>query len=191
MTKETIENLPGILRNHICAMRRVSRDDSRASYMCESSIKVIDFDKIPKDYSRIMKLPVMPASNDALYISADSKWHFIEFKNGTVDKLNIHRKIYDSIIMLIELGIIPNFHFARENINYILVYNSNNYSKVPESESREANFSYILKLAQEESRLFGVEKLEKYLVRETHTYTKELFEKNFVIPMEQQENHFE
>ncbi len=187
MTEEIIQNLHELLNKHECTLKKASFDRSKANYMCESQLKVINFDNIPNEYCREKHLPCLPKSNDALYITEDGSWHFIEFKNGSIDKADLYRKIYDSIIMLLELGIIPNLDFARENISYILVYNSDKYPKIPKSESREENYSYIMRIANTEERLFEIEKFEKYLFKETHTYSKELFNTKFIVPMESNE----
>ena len=39
-----------VLQSHICSLKRASFDDSNKIYMCESSLKVINFDKIPNPY---------------------------------------------------------------------------------------------------------------------------------------------
>lgn len=93
MTEETIKKLPDILKKHVCTLKKASLDDSRSSNMCESTVKVIDFDKIPNEYSRGKGFPGVPNSNDALYIGVEGKWYFIEFKNGSIDKANIYRKL--------------------------------------------------------------------------------------------------
>lgn len=36
-----------VLQSHICSLKRASFDDSNKIYMCESPLKVINFDKIP------------------------------------------------------------------------------------------------------------------------------------------------
>lgn len=187
MTDDIINKLPAILREHICSVKRASMDDSKKSFMCESSMKVINFDKIPNEYSRGKGWLAVPHSNDALYISVDNQWYFIEFKNGTIDKSDVFRKIYDSLIMLIELDIIPDFDYARKNINYMLVYNSDKYPQTPPSKNREATYSYVFRLAQTEEKLFDIGKFDAYLFNETHTYTKEEFYTNFILPMEQSE----
>ncbi len=184
MTEDIISNLPDIFRNHICTLRKASLDDSNKCNMCESTLNVIHFDKIPNEYCRGKGWSSVPKSNDALYICADGTWYFVEFKNGSIDKSSLFRKLYDSIIMLIDLNIIPDFEFSRNTVNYILVYNSNKYPTVQESESRTESFSYILRLAHKEEKLFDVENFEKYLFKETHTYSKEIFESNFVKLME-------
>lgn len=187
MTKEIIEKLPDLLKNHICTMKKASFDNSRNISMCDSLLTVVDFDKIPKDYARGKRWRCVPNSNDALYISVKGYWYFIEFKNGSIDRADIYRKMYDSMIMLIEMGIIPDFEFCRKNIRYILVYNSEKYGVIPQSEGRDMNFNYILQLSETEERLFGINKLEQYLFYKTHTYSKPLFEQNFLNQMEEEE----
>ena len=187
MTEDVIRKLPEALSRHICTLRKASTDSSNDAQMCGSPLKVVNFDKIPKEYSCGKNRPFMPRSNDALYIGKDDVWHFIEFKNGKIDKSEIYRKIYDSIIMLIEMGLVPDFEFLRSHAEYILVYNSDKYPVIQESESRSENFSYLFNLAKEEERLFDIEKFEHYLFHKTHTYTKERFQTCFVTPMEKQE----
>lgn len=43
-----------------------------------------------------------------------------------------------------------------------------------------ANYNYIFEHAKVEQKLFDVDKLEGYLLKETHTFTKEMFEEKFV-----------
>lgn len=187
MTEETIELLHETLKRHVCTLKKTSMDETNNECMCDSKMKVVNFDKIPSEYARGRGWSGVPCSNDALYVSAEGKWYFIEFKNGEIQKDQVYRKLYDSLIMLIDLNIIPDFEFVRNNINYILVYNSKKYDKIPDSPERDRNYGYFLELAQQEKKLFGIDKFEKYLFRETHTYTKSLFEEKFVLPMEREE----
>lgn len=186
MTEENILKLPEILRERTTTLKTVSKDKSNGIFMTESKIRVVNFDKLPKVYARGKGWPFMPKSNDALYVD-DDQWFFIEFKNGEVEKDDIYRKLYDSLIMLIELDVISGFQFSRSNINYILVYNSQKYPRCQESKSRKAGFDYIMNLAKMEERLFGMELFEGYLFKKVHTYTKELFESEFVAVMESKE----
>lgn len=188
MTEEKIASLHELLKEHICTLKKTSLDGTNKEYMCNSKMKVIHFDKIPNKYAKGKGWTGVPKSNDALYIDAQGKWYFVEFKNGRVHKSDIYRKIYDSLIMLIDCKIVPDFDFVRNNINYILVYNPEKCDKIPESPSRDKNYDYFFKLAKQEKKLFEVDKFEKYLFNETHTYTPDLFEKNFVHPMECEEN---
>lgn len=47
MTDEVKDNLPELLK-HITTLKKTSWDKQKREYMCESKMKVIDFDKIPK-----------------------------------------------------------------------------------------------------------------------------------------------
>jgi len=177
---------PEMLQKYLSTLKKASKDKNNGIFMTESKIQVVDFDKVPDKYSKVKKISSIPKSNDALYIKGN-RWYFIEFKNGSIDKADIYRKIYDSLIMLVEMEIIENFEFSRENINYILVYNSDKYGKAQKSEAREEINNYIEKLAKDEEKLFEVWKFEGYLFKATHTYTKELFQERFVSLVEKGE----
>lgn len=187
MTEETIRKLPIQLSKHICTLKKASMDTTNKISMCGSLMKVVDFDKIPNEYARGKGWVGVPKSNDAIYIDIHNGWFFIEFKNGEVRKEEIYRKIYDSLIILIEWGIIPDLDFARKNMQYILVYNEKKYGKVQPSEAREQHSDYVMRLAKQENCLFGIDDFEKYLFLETHTYTEQLFEEKFVEPKEIEE----
>ena len=189
MTEEVINRLPEELKEYICTLKRASMDTTNQKPMCESYLKVVNFDRIPNVYARGKGWSGVPKSNDALYVDTRGKWFFIEFKNGTVEKDDIYRKLYDSLIILMEWKIIPDVNFVRENINYILVYNEGKYGKAQKSAAREQNYNYFMKLAQQEERLFEIDKFEKYLFNKTHTYTKRQFEEFFVQPKEQEEEY--
>lgn len=188
MLEEVKNQLPDWLKDKsLCTLKKASFDGSKKVYMCNSKITVIDFDKIPKFYAKQKGIPSLPASNDALYIDMDGNWYFIEFKNGSIDRSNIYRKLYDSLIMLLELGVITDLEFVRKQGHYILVYNSENDKVIPNSDGRNANYSYIQSRSGVEKRLFDVDRFEKYLFRSTHTYTKIEFIDKFVNHMEKQE----
>lgn len=188
MLEEVRNQLPDWLKDKsLCTLKKASCDDSKKEYMCNSKITVIDFDKIPKLYAKQKGIPSLPTSNDALYIDMDGNWYFIEFKNGSIDKSNIYRKLYDSLIMLLELGVITDLEFVRKQGHYILVYNSENDKVIPNSDGRNAHYSYIQSRSGVEKRLFDVDKFEKYLFQSTHTYTKTEFIDKFVNRMEKQE----
>lgn len=187
MISERIDLLPDVLKRHMSSLKKISVDRNTSQYMCESTMKAVNFDKIPREYCKYKGVIPIPCSNDALYVSNDDKWYFIEFKNGSIDKANIYRKLYDSLIMLFELGVISNFAYAREKFFYILVYNDSKGFQVEKSPARDKAYSYFMELARQEKKLFEVEKLEKYLFQETHTYSKEEFQEYFILPMEKEE----
>lgn len=176
-----------ILDKHTCTLKKASKENNQNDYMTQSKIKVVNFDKLPSEYCKRMKVPDLPCSNDALYITQDDTWYMIEFKNGTIEKLQICQKFYDSVIMLLELGIIPDIQFVREHFVYILVYNSEKYPKEQESGSREQIYNHVRRRAKKEKEIFDVGKFENYLCKEAHTYTKEIFQEKFTEPMEAEE----
>ena len=187
MTKEVIDSLHEVLKNNICTLKRTSTDTTNKVAMCESKMIVVNFDNIPKEYVKDRDWDGVPKSNDALYVDVHGKWYFIEFKNGSIRKDDIYRKLYDSIIMLVDWKIFPDFEFVRNNVKYILVYNGEKYSKIQESKARSQNYDYIMKLANQEEKLFEIDRFEKYLFDETHTYTAVSFEKKFVRIKEEEE----
>lgn len=187
MTDNIINSLPSVFQQHICTLKKTSLDGTNNEYICDSVIRVINFDKIPNEYSKGKGWPCVPKSNDALYIDTSGKWYFIEFKNGSIEMRDIYRKIYDSLLMLIEMKIIPDINFCRTNIIYILVYNEKKYGNTTSSPNREAIFNHLFALSRQEERLFEVDKLEKYLLHETHTYTYDQFKDNFVRIKEREE----
>lgn len=52
MKDEVLAELPDILKEHTCTMKKASTDSAKNENMTECMIKVIDFDKIPNEYSR-------------------------------------------------------------------------------------------------------------------------------------------
>ena len=116
-------------------LKNLSKNNN--SYMTESDIIAISFDKAKDKYAREYRLKVMPKSNDALFQSKDHIF-FIEFKDGNIGyelqkdgdfRLdNIERKIYDSLFLFCDM---TNQHISdtRQYLTYILVYNYANSEK--------------------------------------------------------------
>lgn len=116
------------MQSMTATLKRCSKDDASFDYMTESRLLAVNFDRFSKYYCQVVKIAQQPKTNDALYCTEDGKWYFVEFKNGSIKKDEIYRKIYDSLIMLIEAGMIPDYQFSRENISYILD-ETNTYTK--------------------------------------------------------------
>lgn len=88
MDKNIIDKLPDILQSSIDTLKNTSYDSNNKEYMTECKDTVINFDKVVKNYYKYKNyegIDIIPKSNDALYISNDNEFYFIEFKNG---KLN-------------------------------------------------------------------------------------------------------
>ena len=183
MTKEAIEKLPEVMQSMTATLKHCSKDDASFDYMTESRLLAVNFDRFSKYYCQVVKIAQQPKTNDALYCTEDGKWYFVEFKNGSIKKDEIYRKIYDSLIMLIEAGMIPDYQFSRENISYILVYNKEKIMQEKQIKVNSAKNQIHRHIEQKQEKLFclfELEKLQGYILDETNTYTKEQFEQLFV-----------
>lgn len=130
MEMSDISLVPDIMRDerfgaHISTLREASANESGhgpVSYMTESDVPVVNFDKVMADYAGKFHADT-PASNDAL-LQAGDVFYFIEFKDGNM-KSEIHavrRKIFESLLVLGDmLG--RTISFSREHMVYVLVYN--------------------------------------------------------------------
>ncbi|WP_297712354.1 hypothetical protein [Clostridium sp.] len=208
-SSNNLEGLPDELRNNISTLKDVSYDNDNNEYMTNSNLKVIDFDKVKENYikNNMSNVKPNPKSNDALYLSKDGVWTFIEFKNGSIRNnivFDINKKIYDSLFILFdidfknsEIEFNNTISFSRSNINYILVYNKKKYdqngptglcdegikrqkSSLQQSKSRDYLSKRLFSHAKENFILFGLDQFKGYFFKEVFTYTKEEFEKNFV-----------
>ena len=81
MTEEIMNALPEKLKNYTCTLKKASTDTTHGKAMCQSTMKVVNFDKIPNEYARGREWNGVPKSNDALYIDTQNKRYFIELKN--------------------------------------------------------------------------------------------------------------
>lgn len=188
MKEETIHQLPKIFQDNICTIKNCSLyDKPNRKFMCDSQLTAINFDRIPKYYSQGKGWAAMPKSNDALYIKNHTEWYFIEFKNGTIRSDDIYQKIYDSILILLDLKLIPDLDFCRQNIHYILVYNKNKFKD--KSQSLQTVHAHTQNLAKGEQKLFDLANIQGRLFAQTHTYTLEEFTEHFLIPIEEWEKH--
>ncbi len=172
-----IEDYP-ILKNHRTKLKKTSKDDNskdNSSFMTESELEVINFDKVAKEYAREYKIIGLPTSNDALFINLDGEDIFIEFKNGKITpktQYNVAQKIYDSILMLTDI-LDKNIRYTREHMSYILVYNAEKNSKgdIAEHFTKKGG-NYFIK--------FNLERFKGYCFKDVYTYTKEEFSVHFV-----------
>ena len=89
--------------------------------VCEG-IKAVDFDSLVREwYKSRCKKTVKSA--DAFY-EHSHEVYLIEFKNGSCDMYTMQRKIYDSVIALVECGG-WSYSRARDQITAILVHDIN------------------------------------------------------------------
>ena len=171
-----INSYPIFLEN-ITTLKETSRsnpDGKTETFLTESQLQVVNFDKVKEEYVRPLGLPEQPFSNDALYMDGDGNLTFIEFKDGFTKEYDIRRKCFDSL--LIFTGIIDRGTcFTRENMDYILVYAPEKNEK-----SKDKISTYFSKKGGRELIKFRLGVFENYCFKEVHTYTPEEFEEKFV-----------
>lgn len=197
MEQSVIKNLPSILQ-YIYTLEQLSFDKANNQYITNTKKTAIDFDKVKDDYSTKNSLNKnAPKSNDALYISKNNIYYFIEFKIGELLKKNddknnndinikydvkkeLQLKIYDSIFTLSDIEdsngdkyIKDIVDFSKNNIEYILVYYSKNNGELKIN-------SHLLKKANINLDRFGLKKFKKFLLKEVYIYDEEEFEREFI-----------
>lgn len=186
-------------------LKDTSYDEDNKVYMVDCELEVCSFDDVKEWYvkNRIPLAKPNPKSNDALFFDKEEVF-FIEFKNGKINNavnFELNKKIYDSLLMLFDLGYVDSnerevdsISYTRENMNYILVYNEEKYLQVgatrqtkegfdrqkvevTASKHRDLLFSTVKKLANDELIKFGLDQFRNYLFKNVHTYTVKEFEK--------------
>lgn len=160
-------------------LKETSYDNKNNCYMVENEIQVIDFDLLKEKYctdkSDIPGANRAATSADAL-ISRDDKVYFIEFKNGNIKKREhkskIKSKLRDSVLIYCDITK-KDLDFARENVEYILVYNATKNS-LGEIQDR------ISSLGNSKFCHFGLEVLKGIFALDVKTYKVEEFAEYFL-----------
>ncbi len=158
-------------------LKNTSLDTSKspAFPMTKNENKVINFDKVVKDYVSSLNLKVTPKSNDALFKSKNGNIVFIEFKNGKLsdrEKFELKGKIFESVIILTELSD-KTTAFFREHMEYVLVFNE-------EACPQEKISSAVYKNSSKQMIKFGLEYFKGYLFKEVQTITQKRFNQDYI-----------
>lgn len=172
-----------VLEKNKTTLKQASLDDSenKKRYMTESLCSVIDFDKVKSQYSKGLHMTEEPCSVDAILSCKGKGIILIEFKNGCINELNIHKKVYDSTIIFCDITSKCVTDLRKEAI-FILVYGREKNKKcqpvleqqVPALESLADG---IAKNAGREIIRFGLSRYKNYCFKEVHTYTIVEFDK--------------
>lgn len=179
--------IPQIFERHKSTLKETSKDDhdkQNIDYMTESQKEVINFDEVVEEYKQILRLLKTPKSIDAL-VYTDTKKIFIEFKNGVIENpynreetkekiSDIKDKILNSVLIFNDITS-SQLYENRIFCDFILVYNG-------QKNSKQKIGSHVLKKGSSGGLIrFNLENLKKYCFRNVYTYTKEEFEKTFLI----------
>lgn len=160
-------------------------DSEKPESMTKSQVKTINFDKVKEKYIWGMKLTNTPCSNDALYITPDGEYYFIEFKNGKMTKakvFGVYNKIYDSLLIFNDI-IGENISFCRENVNFILVYNEekNPTDDIAGGENpRVAIGKHFSRKANKRFVRYDLNRYKKIYFKDVYTYTEKEFDEEFL-----------
>jgi hypothetical protein len=128
---------------------------------------VVDFDALKTDVCKTQKMLQGICSCDALYSRDETAYALIEFKNGEFDIHDLHRKISESLLLLLmEFG--ETVNWLRENTCFILVYN-----RIP-SKIRQ-NF-YVKKKAGKLEHYLQLTRFSPLFLKEVHAYSIEEFD---------------
>lgn len=179
-----------IFNNNLSTLKETSKDtDSKeVSYMTESTVRVVCFDKVKDEYIRGMKLSKTPCSTDALYLGKKDKICFIEFKNGKMSKAeiyNVYNKIYDSLLMFTDI-IDQSVTYCRNNVDFILVYNESKNPKEKQDSAKVSIGKYLAAKAKKKFVRFDLGQFERLYFREVFTYTEKEFEELFLSAIQEQ-----
>lgn len=197
------ENTPDYLKQFSSTIKETSTNNNGEVFI-DSGIEVINFDEVKNNINKKLK------SNDALFITQNNTWTFIEFKSGLI-RNDVEQdcivKIYDTILLTIniafekEIDYIANnpMQFFRNNCNYYLVYGNQNepYNEkymtdetkkylnavgyFQQNKSKNMIAKHIANKAKEHYILFGLHKFRGYLFKEVYTLSKDEFKKKFNI----------
>ena len=182
-----------IFKKSISTFKETSRDtDSQPpTYMTDSEVEVINFDKVKERYTKELRGVETPCSVDALYIDKEDNIFLIEFKNGKIDshkKYAIYNKIYDSLLIFNDI-IKETVSFCRENVSFILVYNGNKVVDESAHETQEDSSKiqiskFFHKKAKKKFVQFGLQQFERLYFKEVFTYTESEFNEMFLSRIE-------
>ncbi|MCH9277260.1 hypothetical protein JS533_013480 [Bifidobacterium amazonense] len=187
-------------RNLEYTLGDTSLDDKHEELMVESDLNAVNFDGLvgaicfAAPYNVSLRKPIVPCAPDALVISdRDRRWHLIEFKNGRVDEMQVIRKMYDSVLLAVDLGIVPDRSYFNEFASFILVYNPdrlsesqkgkedkdrrNKTAQIPKNRRAELirTQAYLKERAGQDLDPFGITKLKGYLFDEVIVQTQRRF----------------
>lgn len=176
-----------IFNKNLSTLKKTSRDTSTKpySYMTESLLQVVDFDKSKNQYASTQKMRDCPKSVDAVFQQTDGKIVFVEFKNGYIDRTveyEIKQKIYDSVLIFCDVVSMDVGTF-RQSAEFILVYNEEDNQSAEENKKSTVQFSKsyvdivskLGKLANKETVLWKLDFFENYCFSKLHTYNKAEF----------------
>lgn len=140
-------------------------------------LQAVNFDKVKENWYQ-ERFPNQVKSCDALYYH-DDNYYLLEFKTGKVNGLDVFRKIYDSIIGLMEHKKLT-LDECRRQLNVILIANhAENSPNAPLDNhlQKQSQWEYSMdKSFLEKLKDNDIRRLTNYLVKWAYRMTPDVFE---------------
>ena len=192
------------------SLKESSYSKTSKSYMTECEFEIINIDELVKQYDKIYKFRNPPSSVDSIYkfIKIKNELYLIEFKSGSfkqkkeiIDykdnedytnfeskKYEIYKKGYDSFITLMDLGIIKDLDYCKNNVVYILVYNENKKEEYKNQNNIFYSMKELSKSDYKNRKFQNMGGLERFLFKESYACTKDDFNTFIVAEFNKEEN---
>ena len=175
-----------IFNDNIVTLKETSKDDASGEFMTESQLKVINFDKVKREYTNSFSSSEDAATSVDAILQKNDNVVFIEFKNGRINdntRKNIKRKVSDTLLIFNDI-VGMDLSARRTDTEFILVYNSEknishediDEDEVQESVSKNKIVDHISKKAKKEIVRFKLEPYKGLYFKDVHTYSNERFE---------------
>lgn len=193
MNRDGYQKIPRPFKTYGCKSFReisISKGGKKQKYCVENSyvseLKAIEFDTVVAGlYASLQKdTGRRPCSVDALFYSGQDVYA-IEFKTGKVCTTDVVRKLYDSVMCLIEHAR-GSFDWARSHVVAVVVATKEMVEK--ESKNRDKNktssrtvfsraraYQRNPEIGEGRRPLWGLDKLEQILVSKVYTLSPEDF----------------
>lgn len=153
------------------------KEEGKKGFLTDLEKECINFDKLKEEYIRVNKIKCsgVPSSCDAL-LESNNELCFIEFKNGSFKDYEIIRKIYDSLLIFLDLTG-KTISFSRQYMSFYLVYNKN--TNLFDAENKDKIFNYRKKLSDSKRDTIK-SRFQKLFLKNVFIHTKEDFQEKFV-----------
>lgn len=177
-----VASLPSKYRAKVCSLKDSSYDETNKKYMVDCSYEVLDYDEIAEIHQPERGYPYIMSSADAVYVTNNSVPYFIEFKNGSINSLNIQKKGIGSAMLAMDLGIVDSLKELQDKAVYILVYNEA-VIEYRQSKSQKRILNATRQRAGREVRHLSELNGVAWIYHEVFSYTVSEFEANFINPI--------
>lgn len=160
------------------SLKDTSYDNTNKSYMTDSELLVINFDSVKNKFASLIHIS-SPSSVDAIYQDGDT-YYLIEFKDTTVKEYILHKKLYDTVIIMSYLYNC-SINEIKDKCIYIVVYNEEKNQNISSKTYLENSIYFNdIKNFSDNIIAFHLDVYKGYLCKNIYTYTSDEFKIKFV-----------